>query len=104
MLLAIFLNDANSQPESDGNKETSERPLEDPVGSKPEASGDPSPGNANEDSTEGENEEEREAHNYGVRPEHHLRICEGHFYGCPVTKGELDSSLVIVLGNGAARV
>jgi len=78
VLFALLLDDVNSQCESEGNKGTSEPPLEDPVRGEPKASGDPSPGKANEDSTEGEDEEERGGHNYCVRHDHPLVVSEGH--------------------------
>jgi len=107
VLFAFLLDDIDAQCESDGNKSTSERPLEDPVRGEPKASGDPSPTKANEESTEGEDEEERDGHNYSVRHEHPLIVSEGHLVvsrAAVITKGELHSAHIIVLDDGTARI
>lgn len=105
VLFAFLLDDVDSQCESDGNENTSEQPLEDPVRREPKSPGDPSPGQTNEDSTEGEDEEECDSHNNSVGQKHPLVVREGHLIviRAAVTKGELHSALVIVLDDGTAR-
>ena len=107
---ACLLNDGDAQCESNGNKSTSERPLKDPVGGEPKTSGDPSPGEANEDRTEGKNEKEGHCHNYAVGYEHPLGVGErDNIIGVTtasssVAGGELHNPLVVVLGDGTAGV
>ena len=118
---ASLLNGVNSQCESNDNKNTGERPLKDPVGGEPNASGDPSPGNANEDRTEWENEKEGYRHNYAVRHEHHLGAGEGLNIVAVTTvptvttacssvtravtrDGDLHSPHIVMLVEGTARI
>ena len=103
---ASLLNDRNSQCESNSNKNTSERPLKDPVGREPNASGDPSPGNANEDRTEWKNEKEGNRHNNAVDHGRPLGAGEGYITACSSVErqGELHSPLIVVLGEGTARI
>lgn len=119
---ACLLDGVNSQCESSGNKSTGERPLKDPVDAEPNASGDPSPGEANEDRTEWENDKEGYRHNYAVCHEHPLGAGEGHIIiiavatvatvttACSsVTRSrvtrdsELHSPHIVVLVEGTAR-
>lgn len=107
---ACLLNDGNTQCESNSNKSTSERPLEDPVGGEPNASGDPSPGKANEDRAGWKNEKEGRGHNYGVDHERPLGAGEGYIIAATTacssvgTEGELHNPHIVVLGEGTARV
>ena len=107
---ACLLNDGNTQCESSSNKSTSERPLKHPVGGKPNASGDPSPGKANDNRTEWKNEKEGYRHNYAVDHERPLGAGEGYIItatsACSsvATEGELHHPHIVVLDEGTARI
>jgi len=110
---ACLPNDIDPQCESNGDKSTSERPLQDPVGGEPKASGDPSPGEANEDRPAGKNEKEGRRHKYGVGYKRLLGAGEGHIIGVTrvttacssvARKGQRQSPRIVVLGDGAARI